>query len=157
MIRSPPTPQPQEHVVTVGPVSVAVIEFPGNKFTGEILPALRDLVAGGTIRIIDLIFVAKDADGTVVTLEIAGVDEALEPMFLELDIEHSTGLLGDDDVTLIAESLTPNNSAAMIAWENTWAIPFGVAVANADGRLIDMVHIPRDAVLESLEAAGLSA
>src|SRR6478735_10447142 len=99
MIRSPPTPQPQEHVVTVGPVSVAVIEFPGNKFTGEILPALRDLVAAGTIRIIDLVFVSKDAEDTVVTLEIAGVDETLEPLFVELDIQHSTGLLGDDDVS----------------------------------------------------------
>ena len=142
--------------MTIGPVSVAVIEFPGNKFTGEILPALRDLVAAGTIRIIDLVFVSKDADDTVVTLEIAGVDETLEPMFVELDIQHGTGLLGDDDVSIVSEALAPNSSAALIAWENTWAIPFGVAVANADGRLIDMVHIPRDAVLESLEAAGLS-
>ena len=143
--------------MAIGPVSVAIIEFPGNKFTGEILPALRDLVAAGTVRIIDLIFVEKDADGTVLTLEIAGVDASLEPAFLELDIQHSTGILGDDDVSIVAEVLEPNSSAGLIAWENTWAIPFAVAVGNADGRLIDMVHIPRDAVLETLAAAGIDA
>jgi uncharacterized membrane protein len=143
--------------VTVGPVDVVIIEFPDNNFSGEIFPAVRDLVAAGTIRIIDALLIGKDAEGAVVKLEIAGVDAALEPAFVELDVEFDRGLLGDDDLEMVADALAPNSSALLLAWENTWAGPVVRAIQNANGRLVDRVHIPREVVLESLAAAGIDA
>ena len=141
----------------IGPVDVVIVEFPGNQFTGELLPLLRDLVAAGTIRIIDLIVVTKDAEGDLVTLEIAGVDEDLQAQLVELDIQPDAGVLGDDDVAMVADALGPDTTAALLVWENRWAAPFVAALERANGRLVDQVRIPREVVLETLAEAGITA
>jgi hypothetical protein len=145
----------EEHPVTLGPVDVVIVEFPGNQFTGELAPMLRDLVAAGTIRVIDLIFVTKDAEGDVAMLEIAGLDDSLVAAFTELEIGVGTGMLDDDDVEMVADALAPNSSAALLVWENTWAAPFVAALGRANARVVDQVRIPADVVQAQLAAAGL--
>ena len=142
--------------MAIGPVDVVILEFPGNKFSGELAPMLRDLVASGTIRIIDLILVAKDAEGNILTVEIAGLDESLQAQFVELDIQVNTGMLEEDDVSMVADALTPNSSVAMLVWENTWAAPFVAALQRADARLVDQVRIPAEVVAAQMAVAGLS-
>lgn len=141
--------------MTIGPVDVVILEFPGNKFSGELAPILRDLLEAGTIRIIDLMVVSKDAEGDVVALELAGIDENLIAEFAALDIRMNAGMLEQDDIDIVAESLAPNSTAALLVWENRWAATFVEALERADARVIDRVTIPRDVVLAQLAAAGL--
>ena len=140
----------------IGPVDVVIQEFPGNKFTGEIAQILRELLAAGTIRIIDLMVVSKDAEGDVVALELAGDDENLSAEFASLDIRMNAGMLEQDDIDIVADSLAPNSTAALLVWENRWAAPFVEALERADARVIDRVSIPRDVVLAQLAVAELS-
>src|SRR5262245_38754254 len=100
--------------MTIGPVEYLIIGFPGNQFKGEIAPALADLIAKGTIRVIDLVFIKKDADGSTTTFEYDALDEFA--VFADLDGEAG-GLLNDEDVALAAETLAPNSSAALLVWE----------------------------------------
>jgi hypothetical protein len=141
--------------MTIGPVDVVIIEFPGNKFTGELAPLLRELLEAGTIRVIDLVVVTKDADGNVASLEVAGIDDSLVAEFAALDVRLNTGLIGEDDIEDAAAFLEPNSSTAMLVWENRWAAPFVAALERADARVVDRVTIPRDVVLEQLDAAGI--
>lgn len=142
--------------MTIGPVDVVILEFPGNKFTGELAPILRDLLAAGTIRIIDLMVVSKDADSNVIALEVAGIDQDLVAEFASLDIRMNAGVLEQDDLDIVADALAPNSTAALLVWENTWAAPFVEALERADARVVDQVRIPREVVLAQLAAAGLS-
>jgi len=138
----------------IGPVEVVIIEFPGNEFKGEIVPALRDVVANGTVRIIDLLGVIKDEDGSVTSVEISGLDERLDPVFAELSEYSANGVLDDEDVATVAENLAPNSSAFLLVWENTWAARFAAAVRNANGRVVDRANIPHEDAVAALEAAG---
>jgi len=99
----------------VGPVDVVVIGFPGNKFTGEIAPAIMELVDSGTIRVIDLQFVSKDVDGVVTTISIEDLDPDLGPGFLAIDVIQP-GALGAEDAEELSDDLEPNTSALMIAF-----------------------------------------
>ena len=136
----------------VGPVDVVVIGFPGNKFTGEIAPAIMELVDSGTIRVIDLQFVSKDVDGVVTTISIEDLDPELGPGFLAIDVIQP-GALGAEDAEELSDDLEPNTSALMIAFENTWAERFVDAVRGADGFVIDTIRIPAD-VVEAVITAG---
>ena len=98
----------------VGPVDLLIVEFPGNQFKGEIAPALRDLVTDGTVRVLDLLFVYKDADGEVGSVELAGLGPDLEPAFADLDGQLGGGLLDAEDVAQVGANLQPNSSAALI-------------------------------------------
>jgi uncharacterized membrane protein len=133
----------------IGTIDYVVLEFPGNRFNGEITPALVDLLRSGLIRIIDLVFIHKDEDGTVtaVELEDADPDEAGHLSGLPCDIP---GLLSDEDVDKVGEVLEPNSSAALLVWENVWAAPFAGAVRRAGGQLVASGRIPLDDLLESL-------
>src|SRR4051794_35997948 len=133
----------EESVMPVGPVEYVLIGFPENNFSGEIAPALSDLIASETIRIIDLVFISKDADGTVTTFEYDALDETIE--FGQLPGEAG-GFLGEDDITEAAEQLDPNTSAALLVWEDTWATPFAVAVRNAGGVILGGERIPHEIV-----------
>ncbi|HEU0303710.1 MAG TPA: DUF6325 family protein [Gaiellaceae bacterium] len=141
----------------IGPVDYMIVAFPGNKFTGEIAPALADLVDAGTIRIIDLAFVGKDADGEAVAFELTELDpdvrEGLENMGIEVQ-----GLLNEDDLMSTAEELPPNTSAALLVWENVWARDVKQAIMNAGGELVAFERIPHEVVAAArewaLEAAG---
>lgn len=133
----------------VGPVDVVIIGFPGNKFTGRIAPALMDLVESGIVRIIDLLFVSKDADGVTTTIELADLDPDAGPAFLDVSVT-SPGALGAEDAEEVADDLPPNSSALLIAFENAWAAEFADAVRAADGVLIDSIRIPHDVVETAL-------
>ena len=105
--------------MAVGPVDVYIIGFPGNKFTGRIAPAILDLVENGTIRVLDLLFVMKDADGAVTTLQAADIDEE-GAAFLSIDITQP-GALGPEDAEEVGDDLPANSAALLIAFENLWA------------------------------------
>jgi hypothetical protein len=131
--------------MSYGPIELLAVRFPGNRFTGELTPALEELVESGTIRIIDLLFVSKDADGTVLIAELDelgdGVVTALEPF-----VSESSGLLSEDDAIHFASALEPNSSEALLVFENAWASRFAQAVRNAHGEVIFNERIPRTVV-----------
>lgn len=141
-----------------GPVEMIVIKFPGNEFTGEIAPALEELVNNGTVRIIDLLFVIKDAEGVAGVMEMNGLGDAVSSVYESLAATEDE-LLSQSDGEYIGELLEPNSSAALLLFENAWAARFDRAVRNANGELILNERIPRaviEAVLEEGSAQVLS-
>ncbi|MGQ4350680.1 DUF6325 family protein [Streptomyces sp. SAS_275] len=133
----------------MGPIDYVVIEFPGSRMTGEGLPLLVDLVDRGLIRILDLLFVKKDEDGSVVGLEIADLtgDGALDLAVFE---GASSGLLGEDDIAEAGQALEPGNSAGILVYENLWAAPFATALRRGGAQMVASGRIPVPAVLAAL-------
>jgi Family of unknown function (DUF6325) len=127
-----------------GPVDVVLLGFPGNEFTGEIAPALRDLVSSGTVRILDLVFITKDADGNVAGLELSDLGDA-GAAFDDVDGEVNE-LLTEEDVEAAGEELEPDSSAALLMFENTWAGRLATAIRDANGTVLAFERIPRDAL-----------
>ena len=111
----------------IGPVEYGVIAFPGNKFKGEIAPALEELVKSGTIRILDLAFVLKDKDGNVTGFELEDAGSEVLKAFEALTHDRD-GLINDNDLKDIGAALDPNSSAAVLVWEDVWATKFADAV-----------------------------
>jgi hypothetical protein len=120
--------------------------------TGEAFPLLVDLVDQGIVRILDLVFVRKDIDGSVLGLELSDLDGDGE---LDLAVFEgvSSGLLGDDDIQEAGEVLQPGSSAGILVFENVWAGPFAAAVRRSGGQLVASGRIPVQAVLAALDAA----
>jgi hypothetical protein len=139
-------------VEEIGPVDYLIVAFPGNKFRGEIAPALAELVEAGTIRIIDIAFVGKSTAGEVVTFELMELDtdvrEALEKAGVEV-----TGLFNEEDLEAAAEELEPDSSAALLVWENVWARKVAQAIRDAGGEVFDFDRIPHDVVQKAREWA----
>ncbi len=135
----------------LGPVDYIVVEFRGSKFNGAIAPALADLVESGTIRVLDLLILKKDEDGSVEPFELSdlGMDELGELRAYETELAM---LLSEDDVMNIAAALEPGSSAAVLVWENTWAAPFASAVRKSGGQLVASGRIPIQAILAAIEA-----
>jgi Family of unknown function (DUF6325) len=133
---------------SVGPVDVAVILFEGNKFSGDVAPALAELNDSGTVRIIDFAFVRKETDGS------ASVVEAGDAEVADLFDFHVTqfDLLSEEDLIGIADGLEAESSALVIVWENRWAARLGAAVRASHGRLISQDRIPREDVLRAIAA-----
>ncbi|MFO7532383.1 MAG: DUF6325 family protein [Candidatus Limnocylindrales bacterium] len=133
-----------------GPAELIVVKFPGNQFRGEIAPALGDLIDAGTIRLIDLLFVMKDTDGSVTYLEAGEVfpDGPLAGVLAESD----DGFISDEDVDDIAPEIEPGSSAAVMLFEHLWAAEFTQAIRNAGGELIYNERIPA-AVVEEVARA----
>lgn len=127
-----------------GPVDVLIIGFPGNQFNGDVAPAVLDLVNSGTIRVLDLLFVLKDAEGAVTTLQASDLD-ADGADFLSIEVGQP-GALGSEDAEELSDSLEPNSSALAIAFENLWAGRFVEAVRESGGHVIDSVRIPVEVV-----------
>jgi len=134
----------------LGPIDYLVAEFPGSKFTGEAFPLLVDLVDRGLIRIIDLLLVKKEMDGTMVGMAVADFDSDGE---LDLAIFEgaSSGLLGQDDIDEAGNALEPGNSAAILVWENRWAAPFAAALRRSGGQLVASGRIPVQDLLDALD------
>jgi uncharacterized membrane protein len=130
------------------PVDLVLLGFPGNKFTGDVAPALADLVSSGTVRILDLVFITKDADGNVAGVELDQLGDVAAG-FEDVDGEVS-GLLTDEDIAAAGEELDLNSSAALLMFENTWASKFVSAVRAANGELIAHERIPVAAFEEFL-------
>lgn len=140
----------------MGPVDYVVLEFPGNRMTGEAFPLLVDLVDRGLIRILDLAFVRKDIDGSVLALELSDVngDGALD---LSVFAGASSGLLGKGDIQEAAGVLEPGSSAGILVYENVWAAPLAVALRRSGGQLVASGRIPVQAVLAALDAVEIAS
>ena len=136
----------------IGPVDYAIIAFPGNRFRGEIGPAIAELVENGTIRVIDIAFVTKDGEGNAVAMELLELDPEVQEALDSIGIEVG-GLLSDDDLMDAAEGLEPDSSAAMIVWENVWARKVAQAMRNAGGELVAFERLPHDVVQAAREWA----
>ncbi len=128
------------------PVDLVLLGFPGNKFTGDVAPALADLVSSGTIRILDLVFITKDADGNVAGIELDQLGDVAAG-YEDVDGEVS-GLLTDEDIASAGEELANNSSAALLLFENTWASKFVAAARAANGEVIAHERIPVAAFAE---------
>lgn len=140
--------------MSIGPIEYLVVAFPGNKFKGEIVPALAELVENGTIRILDLVFIIKDEDGNVGAIELAELDPEDEAAAMSDIADVNAGLLNEDDIQLAADALEPNSSAGLLVFENVWATRFAEAVRNADGQLVANERIPYDVVQAALAYAA---
>jgi hypothetical protein len=136
--------------MTYGPVDFVALEFKGNQFKGEILPALMDLMNREIVRVIDMIVVKKDADGTVTHQEMQEHDGAVLAVFNPLKAEIN-GMIQVEDIQMIGEKLENNCTAAVILFENLWAVNFVKAVENANGRAVMHVRIPHEVVVETME------
>ena len=134
----------------VGPVDYLVVEFPGNKMTGEGLPILVDLVDRGIVRILDLVFVRRDDDGTVSAFEITDFDGdgALD---LAVFQGAKSGLLDDSDINEAGSAIQPGSSAALLVYENTWAAPFATALRKNGAQLVANGRIPVNDLIQKLE------
>ena len=136
----------------IGPVDYMIVAFPGNQFKGEIAPALAKLVEAGTIRIIDLAFVAKNANGDIVAMELTDIDPEVRKGFENAGVEVN-GLFNDEDLQAAGEELEPNSSAALLVWENVWARDVAQAMRDAGGVLLDFDRLPHEVVQAAREAA----
>ena len=144
-----------EDLDQMGPIDYLVLEFPGNRMTGEAFPLLVDLVDRGIVRILDLVFVRKETDGSVVGLELADLNGDGE---LDLAVFEgvSSGLVREDDIQEAGNVLEPGSSAGILVYENLWAAPFAAAVRRSGGQLVASGRIPVQAVLAALEADELA-
>jgi hypothetical protein len=129
--------------MTIGPVEYIIVGFPGNKFTGEIAPELIALVESGTVRVLDLIFIGKDTDGSVVSFEIDELDVLAGFTGLEGEVG---GLISPEDIEYVAAALEPNSSAALLIWEDVWATPFAEAVRRSKGVLLEGARMPHELI-----------
>src|SRR5512135_3197006 len=141
--------------MTYGPIDFLALEFKGNQFKGEIMPALLDLVNKEIVRVIDLVIVMKDAEGKVTMREMQQVEPAVVAMFDPLKAQI-TGMIQLDDIQMIGEKVENNSTAAIMLFENLWSIKFREAVLNANGRLVMFERIPADVVNESMEKFAMT-
>ncbi len=135
--------------MAIGPVEYLILGFPGNNFTGQIVPELAKLLDSGLVRIIDLTFITKDAVGEVEVVEYDAVEELAA--FAGLDAEVG-GILTDEDIAYAALNLEPNTSAALLIWEDTWATPFAEAVRKADGVILEGARVPREIIEQVMDS-----
>jgi hypothetical protein len=133
----------------MGPVDYLVVEFPGNRMTGQGLPLLVDLVERGIIRILDFLFVEKGKDGTVSVLELKDAGDEVDLTVFE---GATSGLMGDDDIKEAGNALQPGNSAALLVYENVWAAPLARELRRGGAQMVASGRIPVQALLASLEA-----
>jgi hypothetical protein len=137
----------------IGPVEYMVVAFPGNQFKGEILPAIAEQVEAGTIRIIDLAFVSKDANGDVTALEVSDLDSEIGQALHGLLGDEKGGLLNDEDIMAVAEEMEPNFSAGLLVWEDVWATKIKNSIIDAGGELWDLERVPYQVVDAAIEWA----
>lgn len=133
-----------------GPIDFVLLEFPRDRLTGEAGKALMDLVERGIIRLYDLMVISKDDDGNVEVLEVTDPTSASGGFAYFAGAR--SGLLGDDDVNEAAGAMQPGTVAALVVYENTWAVPFVAAARNSGGELIASARIPASEVMAALEA-----
>jgi hypothetical protein len=140
----------------LGPVDYLVVEFPAgaSSFTGEMAAELRALVDSGTIRVIDVLILTKDADGTVEATELSDIGELGDLQVIETELAE---LLAADDVDHLAAAMEPGSTAGVLIWENLWAAPFASAVRHSGGQLIANGRIPIQAIIASIEADQVPA
>jgi hypothetical protein len=135
----------------LGPVDYLVVEFPAaaSNFNGEMAAELAALAESGTIRVLDVLILQKDADGSVEALEIDDLDGVDELRALETEIAE---ILAEEDVVHLAAAMEPGSVAGVLVWENAWAAPFASAARRSGGQLIATGRIPIQAIAASMEA-----
>ena len=133
------------------PLEYALIAFKDAKFSGEIVPELVDLAERGIVRYMDIAFIHKEADGTLMTLELNDLDPELYEMFVPMG-EHVASLFTNDDLEIAASRLPENSAALLILWENLWVAGMRNAVANAGGELVERMQIAPEVVAEFEQA-----
>jgi hypothetical protein len=139
--------------VMLGPIDVVVIGYPpGAPKTGEAIPILLDLVDRGIVRVLDALFVQKDADGTFSGFDLANLD-ADTAGDLAVFAGASTGMLNDDDAALAAAEIEPGSAAVVIVYENRWAAEFAAAVHRNGGVVIANERIGVQELMDALDAA----
>lgn len=142
----------EAHDGELGPIDIVVIGYPADApLTGEAAPLLLDLVERGIIRVLDVMFVIKNADGTFSGFEAKDLDGRDVGDFSVFD-GASSGLLGDEDVATAAEAIDPGTAAVIIVYENSWAGPFAAAVRRNGGVLVDYQRIPVQDLIDALDA-----
>ena len=127
------------------PVEYALVVFPDNQFSGEIVPALLDLAERDIIRFVDIVFVQKEADGSIRTVELNDLDEASYRLFVPLG-KQIDSLFTEDDLTWAASQMPENSSAALFLWENLWMGNIRDAMLNSGGILAERGQIPDDVI-----------
>ena len=140
-----------ETIDDLGPVDWVVIEFPGSKLNGEIAPVLKDYVDRKLIKVLDLLFLKKDDDGSVEAFEASDLEDG-EIGELRAYETKLAMLLSEQDVLDLAETIAPGSSAAVLVWENSWAAPFATAVRHSGGQLAASGRIPIQALIAAIEA-----
>jgi hypothetical protein len=141
----------------IGPIDIVVIAYPADApMTGEAVPIMMDLVERGIIRVLDVLFVMQNADGTFSGFEAKDLGAKGVGAFTEFE-GASSGLLGDEDVATASEALEPGSAAVMIVYENRWAGPFAAAVRRNGGVVIDNQRIPVQDVIDALDAVEATA
>jgi hypothetical protein len=138
--------------MALGPVEYVMIEFPSTKAIGDIVPALQELVTSGTVRIIDLMFIRKDADGHIQPLEVNQLDGADALRYESLDAEIDD-LVNARDIEIAASELSPDSIAAVLVWEDTWATRFAETMRAAGGRVVEDDRIPHEVVEAAMRAS----
>ena len=138
----------------MGPISYVIVQFPGNKMTGEGFPILVDLVDRGLIRILDLVFITRADDGSTAVLELNDLDRDDN---VEVDVAvfdgASSGLIGESDIAEAANAVEPGSSAGVLLFENRWAASFVQALRRGGAELVAAGYIPQDDLVAALEAA----
>jgi len=140
-----------ETIDELGPVDYLVVEFPGSKFNGEIAPELVDLVDRGIIRILDLVMLRKEDDGSFDAFELSDIEEGEVGDLRRLEAEVAE-VLSAEDVEKAAAALEPGSTAGLLVFENRWAAPFASAVRRAGGQLVASGRIPIQALIAHFEA-----
>jgi hypothetical protein len=136
---------------SLGPVDYIVVEFPAGEssFTGEMADELIALVDAGTIRVIDVLILTKNEDGTVDAMELSDIEQLGPLQTVEAQLAE---LLAEEDVEHLAAAMDPGSTAGVLIWENLWAAPFASAARRSGGQLIATGRIPIQAIIASIEA-----
>jgi hypothetical protein len=136
---------------TLGPVDYLIVDFPDGQtqFTGEIAEELVKLVDEGTIRVLDMLILAKDDDGSVEAMELSDSADLGDLASIEAELAE---LLAEDDIENLAAAMDPGSVAGVLVYENLWAAPFASATRRAGGQLIANGRIPIQAIIASIEA-----
>ena len=137
----------------LGPIGYLIVEYPGNKMTGNAFLELMSLVDRGLVRVLDLQFVMRAEDGSLAVMELLDIDADGQFDF-GVFAGVSSGLLDESDLNEAANAIEPNSSAAIMVYENRWAAPFAQALREAGANLVSAGFIPQDALLASLDALG---
>jgi Family of unknown function (DUF6325) len=140
----------------LGPVDYLVVEFPAgaSNFTGEMAKELLALVDSGTIRVIDILILTKNEDGSIDAMELSDIEDLGPLQAVEAELAE---LLAADDVEHLAAAMEPGSTAGVLIWENLWAAPFASAARRSGGQLIANGRIPIQAIIASIEADEASA
>jgi hypothetical protein len=147
------TEQGADAQVGVGPIDYVLIEFPGSQFNGQIAPNIVELVNSGTIRLLDVVFVHKTADGAVESLELSDAAPPEAGDLADIEVGYA-GLLAEEDLDAAAAVLEPGSSALLLVWENTWAAPLATAIRESGGQLVSSGRIPVNAIIAALDASA---